>query len=493
MNNKKNSNNSFQKAIDFAFNFINSFYPIIFCLVCFVITFLCFYNLGEYCVLDWDEARHGISAYEMIKSGNYIQNTYNYQPDYWNLKPVLSFWPIVICFKLFGPSVFSLRFTSAFSMVLLSVFTGIYTRKKFGKAESLATLLTFCSCTPFYMYHCARNGDADSLFILFYSLSVMLATTKKYFPLSGLFLALGFLTKSWHIGSAVLIVIIYFFAAKLYKSLDKKKIILFFVLGLLPIFAWMAVRYSYDGTEFFKRMIEYDLFSRSADTLDNHKGYVMFYFDYLRKTIPSMVISSVILLGCYAFYRFKNKSKFITEKSFTLLLWFGLPFILYSLMSTKLQWYIFSVCVPLCIFCGCMTVRFIKNVKIHSVLKILFTLYFAYFILTGTARFAVRITNPNVDYLQNFMAENITEKNETCAFIEVKYTEEITGSSWSQSALFLAEIYGDYNCIYGGFKAFESSTDSNAVLIAQKEVLKGADLNDYNIIAQDEQFIMLEK
>ena len=49
-----------------------------FALLTAVIAFLCFRCLGIKTIDSWDEARHGISAYEMMQSGNYIVNTFNY-------------------------------------------------------------------------------------------------------------------------------------------------------------------------------------------------------------------------------------------------------------------------------------------------------------------------------------------------------------------------------------------------------------------------------
>ena len=38
--------------------------------------FTLFHNLGNNAIADWDEARHGINAYEMVRSNNWIINTY---------------------------------------------------------------------------------------------------------------------------------------------------------------------------------------------------------------------------------------------------------------------------------------------------------------------------------------------------------------------------------------------------------------------------------
>ena len=54
-----------------------------------VLAMFCFYRLGDKPIYDYDEARHGASAYEMMQSGEWIVTTYQGTPDYWNLKPPL--------------------------------------------------------------------------------------------------------------------------------------------------------------------------------------------------------------------------------------------------------------------------------------------------------------------------------------------------------------------------------------------------------------------
>ena len=69
-------------------------------LVC--VFLFCFYHLSYDELKSFDEARHGVSAYEMLQTGEPIVTTYAYSPDYWNLKPPLSEWLIALGYKLFG-------------------------------------------------------------------------------------------------------------------------------------------------------------------------------------------------------------------------------------------------------------------------------------------------------------------------------------------------------------------------------------------------------
>ena len=55
---------------------IDRLYPFFFAFLTLMTAFLCFRCLGIKAIDSWDEARHGISAYEMLKNGNFLENTY---------------------------------------------------------------------------------------------------------------------------------------------------------------------------------------------------------------------------------------------------------------------------------------------------------------------------------------------------------------------------------------------------------------------------------
>lgn len=97
-----------------------------YCLIILILAgFNLFFNLGAYPVNDWDEARHGVSAFEMIHNHNYINVTFGGKTEYWNLKPPLGIWLIALSYKVFGTNVFALRFPSAFA-ALLTIFLTVF-------------------------------------------------------------------------------------------------------------------------------------------------------------------------------------------------------------------------------------------------------------------------------------------------------------------------------------------------------------------------------
>ena len=85
-----------------------------------IAAFNIFTTLGVSRIRSWDEARHGVSSCEMLETGNYIVNTYNYEPDYWNVKPILSFYNNMFGMAIFGKTVFGFRFFSALCYLLVA-------------------------------------------------------------------------------------------------------------------------------------------------------------------------------------------------------------------------------------------------------------------------------------------------------------------------------------------------------------------------------------
>ena len=147
-------------------------YPILFILLIGLIAFLSFYKLDVKYVDPWDEARHGVNAYEMANGGSLIQSTYMRQADYYNLKPPLSMYGIMLGMAIFGNTVFALRFYAALSYVLLALCVGLFA-KRYGKLESLLAVAFLAVNTTAFQAHMIRSGDADSLYVLLFTLAMI--------------------------------------------------------------------------------------------------------------------------------------------------------------------------------------------------------------------------------------------------------------------------------------------------------------------------------
>jgi 4-amino-4-deoxy-L-arabinose transferase-like glycosyltransferase len=106
-----------------------------------------FVGLGESRIDDSDEARYGVSAYEMVQNRSLLVNTYAGQPEYWNLKPPLGYWPIALCFYLFGASPFTLRLPAALfalgTVALVMAFCGRSLNRRAALIAGLILATTF--------------------------------------------------------------------------------------------------------------------------------------------------------------------------------------------------------------------------------------------------------------------------------------------------------------------------------------------------------------
>ena len=251
-----------------------------------------FLNLGSLPILNWDEARHGLTAAEMLRNNDFIRTTYLSQTDYWNLKPPLGSILTALSYKIFGFSAFAMRFPSALAAFLSVIFSMLLAFRRTGKTAALTAGLVLTSAFAFIEVHSGRSGDFDAGLVLLYVLTAYFLdkTVEKPYNLvfCGLTVALAFLLKSFAFMPLALIVVCYFFLMRLYRQPRS----LYWMAGgllafLVPVGFWILARYHVDGTEFFSRMVSYDLLKRSSEAIEGHSASILFYLEpYFLKFFP---------------------------------------------------------------------------------------------------------------------------------------------------------------------------------------------------------------
>lgn len=243
------------KLIDNIIGLVEKCYYIILIVILLIASFNIFYNLGVIPIYSWDEARHGVSAYEMIKNSNYTVNTYAYKNDYWNLKPPISFWEIAMGYKIAGFNALGLRVFSAFAAIITIVLVAIFSLNIYGRLTSLIATTVLTTTIPFITEHCARTGDADAIYVLFFTISVMslilMERSIKWLYVFGLSFSAAFLSKSFHAGNIFFIGILYLIFSKNLFKLTLKQILALVLSASFPILIWAILRYSNDGIAFF--------------------------------------------------------------------------------------------------------------------------------------------------------------------------------------------------------------------------------------------------
>jgi len=173
------------------------------------VCFFCFHKLALWDISDWDEARNGVNAFEMLHNHDYFNLYYAHRLDTWNNKPPLFIWLIAVSYKIWGFNAFALRFPSAIATVLF--FAYFFKLVKLYQSELFAFTcsLILLSCKGILGFHVARNGDFDATLILFeiaaiyYFLSFLNGRNKNHILFCGLFFGLAF----WAKGTAFLLLI----------------------------------------------------------------------------------------------------------------------------------------------------------------------------------------------------------------------------------------------------------------------------------------------
>ena len=485
---------------DRTMEFVEKYYWFFFAAGMGLVIFLCFYRLDVKYVVSWDEARFGINAYEMIKSGNYIMNTFRYEPDYWNLKPPLSMWGTALSFLIFGYNKLGLRAFSAFCYVVLCLICGLFVKKHFGKLQSLFAVLFLCANTDCFSFHMIRSGDSDALYVLFFTLSMLCMLLIREHPRmlygAGFFFACAFLTKSWHAGTIVVIGFLFLVLTGELKQMTGKRFGLFLASFLIPMGIWAVLRFTQDGVEFFREMIVYELLTSSSEAIENHQQEFLFYVkNYFLDNWKQYIYAAALFIGVgtLAAYRGKLKDKGNRNKALGFFLWFSIPLLCFSIAATKLIWYSYAVLIPVLLSAGIGVGYVLKEKQLPALLRgAAFVLTFALlaFFIRGNVQ---NIRSEYGNDFHDFFAEAheaAPEYDGTRVYLGAD--GEFGYGNWSQNTSFLAEIYGDHSCVDGGIEAFEQDTQP-AVLLTNREYFSQKEefLSHCKIIYENDKYLYL--
>ena len=320
--------------------------------------FLVFRSVVLLPIMDWDEARHGINAYEMIANNNYLVHTYDGEIDYWNLKPPLSMWQIVLSYLIFGFNNLGLRFFSAAFLIAITALSMLFMRRSFGQVAALGTGLFFALFGYRFM-HLFATADPDALhvFLCFLVCLFLYRSIKgdsKNLAGVGLFLSLDFLTKATHVVCLGLVVVLALILLRKTRRFSAREILLYLgASAVLPALLWMVFRYSQDGFLFFQKMIEVDILGRVSVVTEGNSGGLLYYFQSTAWFV-GLIESLLILALLVAFIVVIVRRKVDVDRPFLVI--FGLllivPFVFYTLMTTKLPWYVYPSLVGLALMIG---------------------------------------------------------------------------------------------------------------------------------------------
>lgn len=310
-----------------------------------------FAGLGQVALNDSDEARYGVSAWEMLQNRSFIVTTYAGEREYWNLKPPLGYWLMALSFRIFGPTPFALRFPSALCALLVVAATLWLGRRWLGRRQGLLAGLVVATAYGFLSNHGARSGDLDAaltLVLLFavYQVSRLGESPWRVVTL-GAILGVGFLLKSFAILPTIAIAGLFALATGAWRRQRVLPSILALLAFALPVGAWAVARCRADGSTYFlKRMVQEDLLDRSTQVIDkvtySPLGYVAALFDRFAPW-PLLLLAALAfaLRAAGARGALPRALRFLrNDRRLLLLLWALVPLVLFSLSRTQHHWYL---------------------------------------------------------------------------------------------------------------------------------------------------------
>lgn len=500
------------------------------------LAFLCFYKLDVKYVDPWDEARHGVNAYEMLKQGSLVKSTYLYQTDYYNLKPPLSMWSIMLSMVLFGKSVWTLRLASVICYLCLALCVVCFARKRYGRLPALFSLALLCANTTPFIAHMVRAGDADSLYVLLFSLAMIcmlqIRDDHRKLYLCGFLFALAFLTKSFHAGLIAVIGGLYLLLTGLFKKVRLKEYVLFILSFGAPIGLWVIARLCTDGTAFLKEMWLTDVLGRSQSGFGSNEAGFSYYFSYylgnmsgkvpVYRIVLCLLLVSCLILAVMSFvqqHRTKhgadgNGTKNVKDDMIGFSLWILIPALAFSVVRTKLLWYEYPAITALLIAAGiaaglvCEKKKLPVGIQVALGAVLLVTAgYYSHDLLqtfeqygkdgymTNDFQLLIEETANGAQKYGTEIKESAKKADEPGANKEIEKTgkqdvtvyayralttedpEKPVDTQWAQQDVYVAEAYGDYICENDGWDHMledmkDGSEEDCRILFTTQELLE---------------------
>jgi 4-amino-4-deoxy-L-arabinose transferase-like glycosyltransferase len=447
-------------------------------LVALVAVFNVTWHMADQNVGDWDEGRHAVTAYEMLQRGDLLVNTYRGAVDYWNLKPPLSFWPLMLSFKVLGYSTFALRVPSALFFLATVACVAVYAYRTMGRRAALGAAAALATCYPVIGSHSGRTGDPDALFVLLMTVGLLAVLGAPGRPrlllLWTLAFSAAFLTKSWHSGLLIVIGVV-FLAIRGRASRARVRDYLIALLGFLPVLAWAIARFTFDGTRFFTAMVQYDLLSRSEGALETNTGGPLYYVERLAYLAPWALVLLVPIVSRAARRGLRGgswrRSQWVGPAVSALLVLGA-----FSIAKTKLPWYAYPAFPALALLIG-FAIAWVSQERVRSVA--LLTLVAAVVAALAAEAYVVRkipaptsgaqvalaglrgraaVTGEQI-YLDPALASEADDANER---------ERAKVGDWPQSLRTSALINGRLVPREGGVTAFEQQAKPGALILVEQ-------------------------
>lgn len=355
---------------------------------------LLFFNISKHPIQQWDELTNINVVHESLKNCHAESvecMTLNYHQEPFFEKPPLWYWGTELTTKILGENLLSYRVISALSGIgiVLLIFTIV--KKEFGLYpgvfSSLALLATnhlfITNIEGYFSSHTLRSADLDALQFLFMiaALYFLQRIEKEHKRIeiiyAGMMTGLAVLTKGPYGFLPLLIWMFYKSIQILQKKTDLLEgikqigvVISAFLFTIAPWHIWMHVEY---GEEFWNAYMGYHVIKRVAETIEEHHEPIWFYIQMFLD-VKVFVLGLVTIAGIiFSFVKKQITKSFII---FAGVIGTILTLLIFTLVPTKLAWYLLYIYPFTAIVLGSMMKEVLKiknkNIKAAAIAAALF-------------------------------------------------------------------------------------------------------------------------
>lgn len=318
-------------------------------------TFVSFYELEEGSFHPRDETTHVRVTQEMQQTGD-LWNPKVFGKDYYN-KPPFKMWLSLLPVKIFGPTNFGYRFLDALAGLLSTLALYIFARTIYqSRTVGLVAALSLITSRAYIFHHGVRSATQDSLVNFLNLLSMIIAwrlisllrressetgqNRRKvliYAILGGLTVGFAVMTKNV-VGFIPLFLIgCFLLVSGEFKAVwQRGKLPVLLVVGLgLLIPALYIVPHCLADYGLCKVMFGDEVIDRATIGYHNQNQYLFYIKRLLLRSGPPPELFIPGLLLAAGFWLYRRERRYLLA-----LVWGVVPVIVFSIIPSRLQWYV---------------------------------------------------------------------------------------------------------------------------------------------------------
>lgn len=357
-----------------------------FVMIAFISFVLIFAGLGVNHFVPWDEAIYAKIAKNMVRMGEYI-NLYWKPNVIWYEKPPLVLWCMSFFMKMLGFTSLAARLHSAIFGFGTVIITYMLSKKLFGKLAAYFSAFSLVTGIHFLYYARAAMIDVATTFFITLSIYLFILAKEKqkllFYAFTGLAAGFAVMAKGVVGFLPVVTMLVYegylliFKHQKGLKNLIKPYLVM--AMGLLAIaLPWHLVMYLRYGRSFIDTYLLYHVVDRATQAIEEKGQPLFWYVTVMKVSMRVWFIAFIAALPMFLYKMFKR------EKFYALFsIWFSIVFIIFSLATSKIVWYIIPLYPAAAIMVGVFIDNFYQKVSDYlTVLKKPLVLFLGVFIFT---------------------------------------------------------------------------------------------------------------